>query len=84
MKKFWGFIVIVGCLVSAGCTTTKTGLQNYPTEIRKAAFGAPEGTLVGVGQSENNNPVAKSIAETRARADIARQMGTVIRNMVTD
>jgi hypothetical protein len=84
MKKFSGLIAIMGCLLSISCATTNTGLQNYPAEIRKAAFNAPAGTLVGVGQSESDNPAAKSIAETRARADIARQMETVVRNMVTD
>jgi hypothetical protein len=52
-------------------------------------MNASEDVLVGVGAYRvGNNPAkigsGKTIAETRARADISRQLSTVVKNMVTD
>jgi len=53
--------------------------------IREARRGAPENALLGIGTSNHSNRgLARTTAETRARAEIARQVDVVVRNMITD
>lgn len=57
-------------------------ISNFIRETRRAA---PENALLGIGTSTHSNrAMARTVAETRARAEIARQVDVVVRNMVTD
>jgi hypothetical protein len=57
--------------------------------VNEAYLNASEDVLVGVGTYKIGNDVSKmgtgkTFAETRARADITRQLSTIVRNMVND
>jgi len=53
--------------------------------IREVRRGAPENALLGIGTSSHSNRgLARTTAETRARAEIARQVEVVVKNMITD
>ncbi|MDR3192774.1 MAG: LPP20 family lipoprotein [Treponema sp.] len=45
----------------------------------------PEDTLWGIGNArQSNGQMSMTLAETRARADIARQLSTIVEGMITD
>ena len=53
--------------------------------IRGVRNNAPEDALLGIGTSTHSNrAMARTIAETRARAEITRQLDVSVRNMITD
>jgi hypothetical protein len=57
--------------------------------VNDAYLNASEDVLVGVGTYKIGNDMSKmgtgkTFAETRARADIARQLNSIVRNMVND
>jgi len=53
--------------------------------IREVRRGTPENAMLGIGTSNHSNRgLARTTAETRARAEIARQLDVIVRNMVTD
>jgi curli biogenesis system outer membrane secretion channel CsgG len=57
--------------------------------VNEAYLGASEDVLIGIGTYRIGNDMAKmgtgkTFAETRARADLARQLDTMVKNMVTD
>jgi len=75
-------------LFLAGCASkpavkeeTKSGVPEF---VRKALRNASEDVLIGVGSYKGEGGSAKTYAETRARADISRQLNTVVKNMITD
>jgi len=71
-------------LFVASCASTQ---QNDPVSqfIRNARRSAPENALIGIGSSTHSNrSLATTAAETRARAEIARQVEAVVTNMITD
>jgi hypothetical protein len=52
-------------------------------------MGASEDVLIGIGTYKIGNDVTKmgtgkTFAETRARADLSRQLSSIVKNMVTD
>jgi hypothetical protein len=87
-----------GLLLSvAGCNSApasssgsgRRGLSGVPDFVNAAYMNASEDMLVGVGAYRIGNDrskigPAKTYAETRARADIARQLSIIVRNMVND
>jgi len=53
--------------------------------IRETRRNAPEDALLGIGTSTHSNrAMARTTAETRARAEIVRQLDVVVRSMITD
>jgi len=53
--------------------------------IRDVRRNAPEDALLGIGTSTHSNrAMARTVAETRARAEITRQLDVSVRNMITD
>jgi hypothetical protein len=94
MKK--RLILFTGCalaLLSCGTIgTTRSsgkGIKGVPVFVNEAYLNASEDVLVGIGSYKIGDDMSrlsqgKTIAETRARADIARQLQTIVKNMVTD
>jgi hypothetical protein len=97
MKRF--FVLSVAALVAlsmAGCGSTPAssgpmgaGLSGVPSFVNDAYLNASEDVLIGVGTYKIGNDMSKmgtgkTYAETRARADLARQLDSIVKNMVND
>ncbi|MDR1108582.1 MAG: hypothetical protein LBL19_06060 [Spirochaetaceae bacterium] len=97
MKKV-GFIVLAvgfvffgaGCATSGGSPQSQAPvLGNVPQFVNDAYQNASEDVLIGIGTYKIGNDMSKmgtgmTFAATRARADISRQLDTILKNMVTD
>jgi len=95
MKRVIGVIVVL-CVAFAflGCgsqTVAKTTNQSsrvpsgFPDFVKDALKNVPEDVLVGIGVANNASPSqSMTISQTRARADISRQLNTMIQDMVRD
>jgi hypothetical protein len=58
---------------------------SVPDFVKKALLNAPEDALVGIGSANlASRDQARTIATTRARAEISRQMNTMIQDMIRD
>ena len=80
----------------AGCGSTPPasessgkGLGGVPSFVNDAYLNASEDVLIGIGTYKVGNDASKvgtgkTFAETRARADISRQLSTIVKNMVND
>ncbi|MCL2809372.1 MAG: hypothetical protein FWD24_04815 [Treponema sp.] len=95
MKKTL-FVTITICLLTAlimSCASTGNSSSGnarrvdsrLPAEVRDAIRNAPENALVGVGTARMASlSQSRTISATRARAEISRQMDTIIQDMVRD
>jgi hypothetical protein len=64
-------------------------LGGVPQFVNDAYLNASEDVLIGIGTYKIGNDTSKmgnamTFAQTRARADISRQLQSIIKNMVTD
>jgi hypothetical protein len=64
-------------------------LKGVPDCVNKAYLNASEDVLIGlgtykIGGDASKMSTGKTFAETRARADISRQLDSIIKNMITD
>jgi hypothetical protein len=100
MKKFCFFVLAVGLALSMiGCATTGAAtpaqkaqapsLGGVPDFVNEAYQNASEDVLIGIGTYKIGTDMSKmsagmTFAQTRARADIARQLQSIVKNMVTD
>ncbi|MDR1251487.1 MAG: LPP20 family lipoprotein [Treponema sp.] len=84
---------IAGCAgtPNAGPAKTPSGrsLGGVPSFVNDAYLNASEDVLIGIGTYRIGNDMSrmgtgKTFAETRARADLSRQLSTIVRNMVND
>jgi len=60
---------------------------SYPDFVKDAVLNAPEDVLVGIGSAKlaaTQDALARTTATTRARAEISRQMNTMIQDMIRD
>ena len=58
---------------------------NVPQFVKDAIMNAPEDALIGIGQARMaSQSQSRTIATTRARAEISRQMSTMIQDMISD
>ena len=98
MKKILivSFALIIALLVS-GCAggpaapsgPLSTGLSGVPAFVNDAYLYASEDVLIGVGTYKIGTDMSKmgtgkTFAETRARADISRQLVSIVKDMITD
>jgi hypothetical protein len=65
------------------------GLSGVPSFVNDAYMNASEDVLIGIGTYRIGNDISKmgtgkTFAETRARADISRQLQTIVKDMVND
>jgi hypothetical protein len=94
MKKLLGFglaVLLAGC---AGAPSSRSGpmlagLSGVPAFVNEAYLNASEDVLIGIGTYKIGNDTSKmgtgkTFAETRARADISRQLTSIVKDMVTD
>ena len=100
MKKVKKNVVLglaaVLALLLAGCgsapppaAAASKGLGGVPSFVNDAYLNASEDVLIGIGTYKVGNDaskvgVGKTFAETRARADLSRQLSTIVKNMVND
>ena len=91
MKKIVSVLVvllmafaIIGC--SSKATTPERTVPGYfPEFVKKAILNSPEDVLVGVGNAKLASlSQSRTVSTTRARAEISRQMETIIQDMVRD
>jgi hypothetical protein len=96
MKKFFVLTVVLALSI-AGCagapntasTPSGRGLGGVPSFVNDAYLNASEDVLIGIGTYKIGNDMSrmgtgKTFAETRARADLSRQLSTIVKNMVND
>ena len=89
MKRFC-FVVLalltIFTVVSCASTPKATeGASGLPDIVRNARKNAPEGVLIGIGSAKlATQNQSKTVAETRARAEISRAMNTIVQDMVRD
>jgi predicted small secreted protein len=73
---------------TTGAATSTDGRRvssRVPDFVRIAVINAPEDALVGVGSAKMaTEAMSRTIATTRARAEISRQMNTMIQDMIRD
>ena len=90
MKKIAVFsITLLMAFSVIGCASRQAepdpGPTGLPDIVRTARRSAPEGVLIGIGQARMATPSqSRSIAETRARAEIARALDSMVSNMIED
>jgi len=59
--------------------------SNVPQFVKDALLNAPEDALIGIGTAKlASQSQSRTIATTRARAEISRTMNTMIKDMITD
>jgi hypothetical protein len=74
--------MVVSC---GGSPKAEPRLVGLPDIVRNARRNAPEGVLIGIGSAKlATQNQSKTVAETRARAEISRAMETVVQDMVRD
>jgi hypothetical protein len=83
-------LLLAGCgSAPAASGSTSKRLGGVPDFVNDAYLSASEDVIIGIGTYKIGNDMSKmgtgkTFAETRARADIARQLGTIVKNMVND
>jgi hypothetical protein len=96
----FGFVSCATTKTTTTTTTTtapatKKNLGGVPDFVNQAYLNASEDTIVGIGTykvglnangalNTSRMGTAKTFAETRARADITRQLDVIVKDMVTD
>jgi hypothetical protein len=87
MKKIFPVIgLLFLALLAFGCKSQPASGGSaqvvFPPWINEAS---PENVLWGIGNArQSNTQMSTTLAETRARADIARQLNTIVEGMITD
>lgn len=93
MKKIVLVLVVLSLVFMAAACGSAPAADSAPAErmsglpdiVRNARRNAPEGVLIGVGSAKlASMSQSKVLAETRARAEIARAMNSMVREMVRD
>ena len=91
MKKLIGVLVVLFLVFGfMGCASKNIAAplaesSLFPPVIRDAIANAPANVLIGIGDS--NLTVlsqARTMSASRARAEIARQMNTIVEDMIRD
>jgi hypothetical protein len=81
-------ILSVSCASAGGKSAPDDGRMvdaRIPQFVRDAVKNAPEDTLIGIGTARMASlSQSRTVSSTRARAEISRQMDTIVRDMVRD
>jgi hypothetical protein len=81
-------LALAGCASGASASKGDAGRRapgNVPDFVKKALMNIPEDALVGIGTAKlASTSQSMTFAQTRARADISRQLNTMIQDMVRD
>jgi len=83
MKKLYVlFIAIIAMALVAGCASTSAPRMDAPDWVDEIA---PEDVFWGIGIAKlQNESLARDTAMSRARRDVAAQLGTLVQSMLTD
>jgi hypothetical protein len=86
MKKIFPAIAVLFlAFLALGCKSQPASAQapvTLPPWINEVA---PEDVLWGIGNArQSSTQMSMTLSETRARADIARQLNTIVEGMITD
>jgi hypothetical protein len=78
-----------GASEASGTGNGKEGIKGVPAFVNETYLNASEDVLVGIGTYKiggdtSRMSIGKTVAETRARADIARQLQVMVKDMITD
>ncbi len=100
MKKLYLFLcLLAAALITVSCGSIPTVSSNnasknqsgrrvnsrIPQSIRDKMDNVPEDALIGVGTAKMATlNQSRTISSTRARAELSRQMDTIVRDMVRD
>ena len=91
LTVFFLICALAGCGSSAPAQppqpaeTVQTVPDGFPEFVRQAMFNAPEDVLVGVGTANLANlSQSRTISTNRARAEISRQMNSMVMDMIRD
>ena len=80
-------VLFMSCATAANKSSSqgRSVSNRIPQVVRDAVKNAPEDALVGIGTARMASlNQSRTISATRARAEISRQMDTIIRDMVRD
>jgi hypothetical protein len=88
-------LALAGCVTAAapssagGPQSSVPVLGGVPQFVNDAYLNASEDVLIGIGTYKIGNDMSKmgnamTFAQTRGRVDIARQLQSIVKNMVTD
>jgi len=80
-------MVVVSCASSKGSKAEegRAASSAFPQFVRDAIRSAPEDAVIGIGTARMANiNQSRTIAQTRARAEISRTMDSIIQDMVRD
>ena len=83
-------VVLILAFAIIGCGSSSKKQERavpgyFPDFVKKAILNAPEDVLVGIGTAKLASlSQSMTVSETRARADISRQMETIVQDMVRD
>jgi len=70
---------------NSGAASGRRVNSSIPKSVRDVLTNIPEDTLIGVGTAKMASlNQSRTISQTRARAELSRQMDTVVRDMVRD
>jgi len=86
MKKFF-IATLALCLAFAflGCKSKPPASDGMPPRVETARRDAPADILVGIGNAKmGTDSQSRTIAATRARAEISNSMNSMVRTMVRD
>jgi len=91
MKKSFAVVAMIAAVlfmvpsVQAVSASERNVGGQVPAFVRNALRNAPEDALVAVGTARMATVgMSRTIAQTRARADLSRQLDSIVRDMVTD
>ena len=93
MKKVFSILtvlILAFAIISCGSSAKskkqeRTVPAGFPEFVKKAILNAPEDVLVGVGNAKLASlSQSRTISTNRARAEISRQMVTIIQDMIRD
>jgi len=96
-KMLFVFTCLLAVIMAVSCISTDSAAtavavtdgrridSRIPQFVRDAVRNAPEDALIGIGTAKMASlSQSRTISSTRARAEISRQMDTIIRDMVRD
>jgi len=91
MKKATLVLVTLVLIIAAGCASNQqanvdpVSVSGLPEIVRNARRNAPADTLVGIGSARlASQSQSKIMAESRARAEIARVLDSTVQEMIND
>lgn len=88
MKKLCGILVaVIFVLALSGCASTpkKAGNKDLPDFVRNPGKYRIEGAFTGIGSANfGTTNMDMTMAETRARAAIARKISSTLKSMIDD